>query len=128
MHTRFFLILLLLGCFSSIKSAFSHGGLSGDEDVGNALFWVYGILLAGIIGTIIYRKWFAKDETPERRELKRCLSEFEHSLNSCLVQLQNADDYPNECGLNKEQRSEKKETVALIQKKIDDISLKLTKT
>ena len=124
------LILLFLTVFPLeflflTKSALAHFGLSGDEDVGHALFWFYGILLTSIISYVIYRKWLAKNETPERLILKRRLSEFERTLNSCLVQLQNADDYPNECGLTDKQRSERKETVATIQKKIDEIRLEL---
>ena len=85
-------------------------------------------MLVGIIGTVIYRKWLAKSETPERRALKQNLREFERSLNSYLVQLQNADDYPNECGISEEKRLEKNESVAMIQNKIDEIRIELATT
>ena len=119
---------LILECLCPIKPTFAHFGLSGDEDVGHALFWFYGLLLVGVIGTVIYRKWLAKNETPERRKLKQNLREFEHSLNTYLVQLQNADDYPNECGISEEQRLEKNKSVATIQNKIDEIRLELATT
>ena len=119
------LTVILLDSFFLTRSAYAHFGLSGDEDVGHALFWFYGILLTSIIGYVIYRKWLAKNETPERLILKRRLSEFERTLNSCLVQLQNADDYPNECGLTDMQRLERNKTISTIQKKIDEIRLEL---
>ena len=128
MLTRIFLITIIFECLYSIKPSLAHFGLSGDEDVGHALFWIYGILLAGITGTVIYRKWLARSETPERRKLKQNLREFESSLNSFLMQLQNADDYPNECGISEEQRIEKNESVATIQNKIDEIRLELATT
>ena len=128
MTYRLFLLALIFKCIYPIKSSLAHFGLSGDDDVGHALFWFYGILLVGIIGTVIYRKWIAKNETPERRQLKQNLREFESSLNSFLVQLQNADDYPNECGISEEQRLEKNESVATIQNKIDEIRLELATT
>ena len=107
MLIRLFITVFILESLYPIKSTFAHFGLSGDEDVGHALFWFYGILLVGIIGTVIHRKWLAKNETPERRKLKINLREFERSLNSYLLQLQNADDYPNECGISEEERLEK---------------------
>ena len=125
MRNYVFLTIIFLKILFQDVSVHAHFGLSGDEDVGHALFWFYGILLVGIIVTVIYRKWLAKKESPERRQLKLRLSEFEDTLSSFIVQLQNADDYPNECGLTKEQRLEKKESVDLIQKKIDEIRLEL---
>lgn len=128
MRFYFFLIALLSGSLGKINPTFAHFGLGGDEDVGHALFWFYGILLVGIIGSVIYRKLLTRHETPKRQELKQHLREFERSLSSCVAQLQNADDYPNECGLSDQQRTEKNESVALIQNKIDEIKMELATT
>lgn len=105
------LSLVVAGSLSPLASAFAHFGI-GDDENGHQLLWVYGILLSTLAGFIVYRKWLGGKETPERRELKRHLSELERAHAACLTQLQNAEDYPKECGLTEEQRRERLDSVA----------------
>lgn len=108
------LIASLVGILAPISVAFAHFGLAGDDEVGHALFWIYGILLIGIATFVIYRKAIGSKESPERRSLKRQLSELERALASRTTQLKYAKDYPNECGLSDEQRREVIESVTSI--------------
>ena len=103
-----------------LSAALAHGAQTGEQDSGHGLFWIYGFLLAGIAGLIIYRKWWRGKEPPERRALKRRLGELQRAHASCLKQLQNAEDYPKECGLTGEQRRDRVESVALIRRRIDE--------
>ena len=128
MTNRLLLIAFLAGSLAPVSSAFAHFGLAGDEDVGHVLFWFYGLLLAGITGYVIYRKWWRAKVTPEHRALKRRLNEFERALTSCRTQLQNAEDYPKECGLTDLQRRERQESIESIQGKIVEIKLDLAVT
>ena len=128
MRTRLLLMMFLAGSLAPLTSAFAHFGLYGDEEVGLVLYWFYGLLFAGITGFVIYRKWWVAKETPERRQMKRRLSEFERALTSCRAQLQNAEDYPKECGLTDEQRLERLESVESIQGKIIEIKMDLAAT
>jgi len=128
MRTRFLLIASLAGSLAPLSTAFAHFGLAGDEDVGHVLFWFYGLLLAGITGYVLYRKWWKPEESPEHRALKRRLSECERALTSCRTQLQNAEDYPKECGLTDVQRRECQESIASIQGKIEKIKMDLAAT
>jgi hypothetical protein len=128
MRTRLLLSIFLAGSLAPLSFAFAHGVTVGEEDAGNELFWLYGLLFAGITGFVIYRKWWVAKETPERRQMKRRLSEFERALTSCRAQLQNAEDYPKECGLTDEQRLERLESVESIQGKINEIKMDLAAT
>ena len=128
MTNRLLLIAFLAGSLAPVSSAFAHFGLAGDEDVGHVLFWFYGLLLAGITGYVFYRKWWRAKVTPEHRALKRRLNEFERALTSCMTQLQNAEDYPKECGLTDLQRRERQESIESIQGKIVEIKLDLAAT
>lgn len=128
MLARLLLLTSLAGSLAPLAQALAHGVTGGDEDSGNEFFWLYGLLLAGIAGFVIYRKWWRPKESPERRALKRRLSEFERALTSCMAQLKNAEDYPNECGLTDEQRRERLESAASIRGKIDEIKMELAAT
>ncbi len=128
MRTPLLLMTSLAGSLAPLTLAFAHGVTGGEEDGGNGLFWLYGLVLASIAGFVIYRKWWGARESPERRALKRRLSDFERALTSCMAQLHNAEDYPKECGLTDEQRQERLESVESIQGKIDEIKMDLAAT
>ena len=108
-----------------LSAALAHGAQTGEQDSGHGLFWIYGFLLAGIAGLIIYRKWWRGKEPPERRALKRRLGELQRAHASCLKQLQNAEDYPKECGLTDADRHERLRSVASIRGEIDVIKTEL---
>jgi hypothetical protein len=128
MRTRLLLVTSLAGSLAPLYCAIAHGVTGGEEDAGNELFWIYGLLLVGIAGFVIYRKWWRGRVSPERRALRRRLSEFERALTLCRAQLQNAEDYPKECGLTEEQRLERLQSAASIQEKIDEIKMDLAAT
>lgn len=115
------------GALVSSAPAFAHGVIGG-EDSGNWLFWVYGLVLTGIAGILIYRKKRAANESPEHTARKSRLRDLERDHALCLKQLQNAEDYPKECGLTKAERRGLMQSVASIQKNIDDIKADLTAT
>lgn len=108
----------LAGSLAPFNAAFAHGGLAGDDDAGNEFFWLYGILVAGIVGFIIYRKWWHSKDPPEVKALKRRISELERAHKLYQTQLQNAEDYPNEYGLTDLQCKEKQEAVASLEGQI----------
>jgi hypothetical protein len=112
-------IAFLAVSLGNATSASAHFGLGGDEDVGHILFWVWGIFLVGIAGFFIYQRWFVSDEPPEGHALKGRLSELERALLSCQSQLQNAQDYPKECGLSELERQERQDSVISIKGMID---------
>ena len=89
----------------------AHGGLSGEDDPGVGIWWLYGILFGGLGGLLFYRKWRAVKEPPERMAHKRRLKDLERTLKSHLMQLRNADDYPKECGLTDEQRRDSLDSI-----------------
>ncbi len=128
MPIRLLLVTFLAGSLAPLSFAIAHGVTGGEENAGNELFWIYGFLLVGIAGLVICRKWWAIKESPERRALRRRLSEFERALASCRAQLQNAENYPKECGLTEEQRQERLQSAASIQGKIDEIKMDLAVT
>ena len=105
--------------------AFAHGGIGDEGDLGHGIFWLYGMVFAGIAGFILYKLIVGRNETPERKELRRRLAEFEHELKSCLKELQNAEEYPLECGLSDEQRQQLLESVAAIRRLIEEAKSKL---
>lgn len=82
-------------------------------------------MLGGLGGTLLYRKWRSDRDRPESRALKRRLAELERALTSCRMQLQNADDYPNECGLTDEARRERQDTESKICRLIEDVRSEL---
>ncbi|NQV54236.1 MAG: hypothetical protein HQ503_00130 [Rhodospirillales bacterium] len=99
--------------------AYAHGGVGSGDDGGTGLFLIYGLVLAGVAGLIIYRKWIRAGQSPEQRTLKRSLKDFERALETCLTQLQNAEDYPNECGLTETERRERLASAASIRAQIE---------
>jgi hypothetical protein len=102
----------------------AHGVMASDDDSGYGIWWLYAIL-GGFGGLILYRKWRGATETPERKAHKRHLVDLERALNSCLMQIQNADDYPKECGLTDEQRRDTMDSVTKIRRLIEDANSKL---
>jgi len=103
----------------------AHGGLAGDTDPGHGIWWVYGILLSGLIAYPIYRLWRHGNETPARKALKRRLAELEHEAASCLTRLRNADDYPRECGLTDNERQECVDSLAAFRNLIEEAKSEL---
>ena len=97
----------------------AHGILASDDDTGYGIWWLYAIL-GGLGGLAIFRKWRGGKERPVRRAHKRRLADLERSLKSCLMQLRNADDYPNECGLTDEQRRDNLDSAAKFRRLIED--------
>ncbi len=125
-----FLILLMAslgGSLAPLAPAFAHGVIGG-EDSGNEFFWIYGLVLTGLAGTLIYRKWWAVQETPERKAQKSRLRDFERDHALCMTQLQNAEDYPQECGLTEAERKDRLQSAASMQKNIDEIKSDLAAT
>jgi hypothetical protein len=96
----------------------AHAVMAGTPDPGLGMWWFYGLLLGGLGGTLLYRKWRGGKEPPERKALKRRLAELERVLKSNLMQLQNADDYPKECGLTDEQRRDRQISMTKIRRLI----------
>ena len=82
-------------------------------------------MFAGLAGFILYKLIVGRNETPERKELRRGLAEFDHELKSCLKELKNAEEYPLECGLSDEQRQQLLESVAAIHRLIEETKWKL---
>ncbi len=112
--------IILFGSITPWNSAQAHFGLAGDEDIGHGMFWAYGLVLAGLAGFVFYRKWTRSTSSPEHRVLKRELRELQRAHTSCLTQLQNAKDYPKECGLTDAERREREQSVNLMQRQIDE--------
>ena len=118
------LVTMMVVCASS-GVAFAHGGIGDEGDLGQGIFWLYGIVFAGLAGLILYKVIGGRNETPERKELRRRLAELEHGLKSRSKELQNAEEYPLECGLSDEQRQQLSESVAAIHQLIEETKSKL---
>ena len=118
------LVTMMVVCANS-GVAFAHGGIGDEGDLGGGIFWLYGVMFAGLAGFILYKLIVGRNETPERKELRRRLAEFEHELKSCLKELKNAEEYPLECGLSDEQRQQLLESVAAIHRLIEETKRKL---
>ena len=114
------------GAMAPLASAFAHFGLYGDEEIGHELFWLYGILFTALAGFIIYRKRSRAGLTPEQHELRQRVAELERALAACMTQLQNAEDYPNECGLTHAERQERLVSASSIRDKIAEINAGMT--
>ena len=112
--------VIFIGSVAPLASAYAHFGLAGDEEIGHGLFIGYCVLLIGLMSFIIYRKWIRSAENPEHRDLKRNLRELQRAQTSCKTQLQNAKDYPKECGLTDAERRERESSMANIQRQIDE--------
>jgi hypothetical protein len=110
---------------AALAPAHAHFGLADGDDVGSGLFWVYGIGIAALAAFLIYRKRNRNRETPEQRALKRRLGELERALTACLTQLQNVEDYPNECCLTHAERQERLVSASALREKIEEINGKL---
>ena len=118
------LVTMMVVCANS-GVAFAHGGIGDEGDLGGGIFWLYGVMFAGLAGFILYKLIVGRNETPERKELRRRLAEFEHELKSCLKELKNAKEYPLECGLSDEQRQQLLESFAAIHRLIEETKRKL---
>ena len=97
----------------------AHGVLASDDDTGYGIWWLYAIL-GGLGGLALFRKWRGGKERPARRAHKRRLADLERALESCLMQLRNAADYPKECGLTDEARRDNLDSVEKIRHLIED--------
>ncbi len=111
---------MFFGTVAPLSSAYAHFGLAGDDEIGHGLFIGYCVLLIGLVTFIIYRKWIRSTENPEQRDLKRNLRELQRAQTSCKTQLQNAIDYPNECGLSDAERKEREQSITLMQHQIEE--------
>ena len=118
-YLLFISVLLLTGAIYA-DTAHAHFGLAGDDEVGHGLIIGYGLLLFGLVSFVVYRKWLRTSESPEQRTLKRNLRELQRARTSCLTQLQNAVDYPKECGLTESERLEREKSVALFEHEINE--------
>ena len=118
------LVTMMVVCANS-GVAFAHGGIGDEGDLGGGIFWLYGVMFAGLAGFILYKLIVGRNETPERKELRRRLAEFDHELKSCLKELKNAEEYPLECELSDEQRQQLLESVAAIHRLIEETKRKL---
>jgi hypothetical protein len=124
MARRYLLLLILsvAGAMAPLASAFAHFGLYGDKEIGHGLFWMYGIAFTGLAAFIIYRKRSRAGLTPEQHELRQRVADLERALTACMTQLQNAEDYPNECGLTYAEREERLVSASSIREKIAEIN------
>ena len=124
MARRYLLLIIMsvTGAMAPLASAFAHFGLYGDEEIGHELFWLYGILFTALAAFIIYRKRSRARLTPEQHELRQRVAELERALAACMTQLQNAEDYPNECGLTHAERQERLVSASSIREKIAEIN------
>ena len=110
-----------------LHSARAHFGLYGEEDfTHNGLLWTYGAAFLAIIGFLIYRKRTQGRLTPEQRELRSRVAELERALAVCTTELQNARDYPNECGLTPAEHEERLVSASEIRDKIAEINAQMT--
>ena len=121
------LVTMMAVCANS-GVVFAHGGIADEGELGHGIFWLYGLVFAGLAGFILYKLIVDRNETSERKELRRRLAEFEHGLKSCLKELQNAEEYPLECGLSGEQRQILLESVATIHQLIEETKSKLAQS
>ena len=124
MQNKPILVTMMVACANS-GVAFAHGGIGDEGDLGGGIFWLYGVMFAGLAGFILYKLIVGRNETPERKELRRRLAELEYELKSCLKELKNAEEYPLECGLSDEQRQQLLESVAAIHRLIEETKRKL---
>ena len=119
---------LLLGAAAVIYAipslAIAHGGQTTDHDRGAGLLWFYAIVLAAILGFVVLRIYRRSSRPPGHRRLVRRLAELEAALTSNLSTLQNAEDYPSECGLSAKERKTLVDAVAAIRRLIKEEKLK----
>ncbi|MBT3916083.1 MAG: hypothetical protein HN731_01345 [Rhodospirillaceae bacterium] len=120
MRDLLLLPFVVMVSLAAMDTAYAHSGTVGDEDVGGNMFWAYGLVLSGLAGILIYRKWMRSTSSPEQRALRYNLKELQRAHTACLKQLQNAKDYPRECGLTDAERLEREKSVALFQRKINE--------
>jgi hypothetical protein len=118
MHINSLITIFIAQGFFPLSTALANNGLAGSVEVGQGIFWAYGLVFLMLIGFVFYRRWVQQQGTLEQRTLKMQLKELQNALNSCLTQLQNADDYPNECGISDEKRRESLAMVESIRVKI----------
>ena len=119
------ILVTMMVVYANSGVAFAHGGIGDEGELSGGIFWLYGVMFAGLAGFILYKLIVGRNETPERKELRRRLAEFEHGLKSCLKELKNAEEYPLECGLSDEQRQQLLESVAAIHRLIEETKRKL---
>lgn len=123
---RYQLSLGAAAVISAIPSlAFAHGGQTIDHDRGAGLLWFYAIALVAIVGFIGFRIYLRSTRSPGHQRLTRRLDELEAALTSNLATLQNAEDYPSECGLSAKERKTRLDAVAAIRRLIEEEELKL---
>jgi len=121
MGPRSALILTLAGSIITPALLHAHGVLASDDDTGYGIWWFYGIL-GGLGGLFI---WWGGKNPPQIRARKRRLADLERALNSCLMQIRNAEDYPKECSLTEEARQENLDSAAKIRRLIEDAKSEL---
>ena len=128
MHIKSLISILIVQCFLPVSRALANNGLAGSVEIGDEIFWAYGFVFAALIGFVIYRRWDRRRGTPEQRTLRLKLKELNRLLSNCLNQIQNADKYPNECGLSDEQRRKNEEIAKSLQSQIDNTREMLSST
>ena len=128
MHIKSLISILIIQCFLPVSIALANNGLAGSVEIGDEIFWAYGCVFAALIGFVIYRRWDRRRGTPEQRTLRLKLKELNRLLSNCLNQIQNADKYPNECGLSDEQRRKSEEIAKSLQSQIDNTREMLSST
>jgi len=121
------LVTMMAVCANS-GVAFAHGGIGDEAELGHGIFWLYGLVFGGLAAFILYKLIVGRYETSEKKELRRRLAEFKHGLKSCLKELQNAEEYPLECGLSGEQRQKLLESIATIHQLIEETKSILAKS
>lgn len=124
---RYYLLMIapLTGSLFSSTSAQAHFAVSDSTEINHTIFWIYGILLFGVAGLIIYRKFVIGGRPAGERALKRELNELERALKSCQSDLKNAEDYPNQCGLTYTERQDRVNSATSIEGLIAKTKTKL---
>ena len=120
--------ILIIHILVPFSKTWAHFGFADSEDPGHGIFWAYGFVFFTLIGFIFYRRWDRRRGTPEQQSLRLHLKELNRALNSYLKQIQNADEYPNECGLSEEQRRKSLDSVKSLQSQIDHTKEMLSST
>ncbi len=100
-------------------------GLRPEHHPGHGIWWAYGLVIGGLIACLCYVKWRGTREPAAKKALHRRLADLEHAQESWRKQLRNAVDYPMECSLTDAERKARLDSVAALQRLIDEVKSEL---
>ena len=106
--------------------AFGHGAVTDTHDTGSGsgLLWLYGIVLGAVAGLILYRIYLRASGRQDGAENRGHVADLERTLASHQTALRNAEDYPNEYGLSRDERQSRVDAIATLRRLIDEEKLK----